>query len=72
MSVSGEISILIMTLFVCVLDGYSMMDYRLPVKHAYGCFAAVTLLCLALNSYIVLKFGADTMHSVIIFTIGIP
>ena len=63
---------LFITLFICTLDGYSMMNYRLPAKRAYGCFAAVTVFCLAVNSYIAIHYGSLTLRNVILFTIGIP
>lgn len=50
MSHSGNIVSLFVTLFICTLDGYSMMNYRVPAKRAYGYFAAVTAVCLAFNS----------------------
>ena len=37
MSHSGNIVSLFVTLFICTLDGYSMMNYRVPTKRAYGC-----------------------------------
>lgn len=49
MSHSGNIVSLFVTLFICTLDGYSMMNYRVPTKRAYGYFAAVTAVCLAFN-----------------------
>ena len=52
MSHSGNIVSLFVTLFICTLDGYSMMNYRVPAKRAYGYFAAVTAVCLAFNTYI--------------------
>ncbi len=63
---------LFITLFICTLDGYSMMNYRLPAKRSYGCFTAVTLFCLAVNSYITLHYGTLVLQNVIIFTIGLP
>ena len=47
MSHSGNIVSLFVTLFICTLDGYSMMNYRVATKRAYGYFAAVTAVCLA-------------------------
>ena len=38
MSHSGNIVSLFVTLFICTLDGYSMMNYRVPAKRAYGYF----------------------------------
>ena len=55
MSHSGNIVSLFVTLFICTLDGYSMMNYRVPTKRAYGYFAAVTAVCLAFNSYIIME-----------------
>ena len=63
---------LFVLLFICTLNGYSMMNYRLPVKLAYVCFAAVTVLCLTVNSYIAVRFGNLVLRNVIIFTIGLP
>lgn len=59
-------------LSVCTLDGYSMMNYRVPAKRAYIYFAAVTVLCLAVNSYIAVSFGTEVLRNVILFTIGLP
>lgn len=59
-------------LFVCTLDGYSMMNYRVPTKRAYVYFAAVTALCLIINSYIAVRWGSETLRMAILFTIGLP
>ena len=67
----GVFSLFIL-LFVCVFDGYSMMNYRVPTKRAYVYFAGVTVFCLAVNSYIALAFGMLVLRNVILFTIGIP
>lgn len=72
MSHSGNIVSLFLTLFICTLDGYSMMNYRVPTKRAYGYFAAVTAVCLAFNSYITIHYGSTVLRSVILFTIGLP
>lgn len=72
MSHSGNIVSLFVTLFICTLDGYSMMNYRVPAKRAYGYFAAVTAVCLAFNSYITIHYGSTVLRSVILFTIGLP
>lgn len=72
MSHSGNIVSLFVTLFICTLDGYSMMNYRVPTKRAYGYFAAVTAVCLAFNSYITIHYGSRVLRSVILFTIGLP
>lgn len=72
MSHSGNIVSLFVTLFICTLDGYSMMNYRVPTKRAYGYFAAVTAVCLAFNSYITIHCGSTVLRSVILFTIGLP
>lgn len=72
MSHSGNIVSLFETLFICTLDGYSMMNYRVPTKRAYGYFAAVTAVCLAFNSYITIHYGSTVLRSVILFTIGLP
>ena len=72
MSHSGNIVSLYVTLFICTLDGYSMMNYRVPTKRAYGYFAAVTAVCLAFNSYITIHYGSTVLRSVILFTIGLP
>ena len=72
MNVIKEIAPLFILLFICTLDGYSMMSYRLPTKRAYACFAAITVFCLAVNSYIAVLFGADYLKKVIFFTIGFP
>ena len=63
---------LFVTLIICVMDGYSMCSYRLPAKQAYGCFAAVTAVCLVVNSYIVVCFGHPVLQSAMLFTIGLP
>lgn len=72
MSHSGNIVSLFVTLFIFTLDGYSMMNYRVPTKRAYGYFAAVTAVCLAFNSYITIHYGSTVLRSVILFTIGLP
>lgn len=72
MSVFGSVAPLFIILFICTLNGYSMMCYRLPEKRAYECFAGITAFCLLINSYIAIKFGEETLRSVILFTIGIP
>lgn len=72
MSNTESIALLFVTLFICTLDGYSMMSYRYSAWRAYACFGAVTVLCLALNSYITVRFGIQTLHKVMLFTIGIP
>ena len=72
MSHSGNIVSLFVTLFICTLDGYSMMNYRVPTKRAYGYFAAVTAVYLAFNSYITIHYGSTVLRSVILFTIGLP
>ena len=72
MSHSGNIVSLFVTLFICTLDGYSMMNYRVPTKRAYGYCAAVTAVCLAFNSYITIHYGSTVLRSVILFTIGLP
>lgn len=72
MSHSGNIVSLFVTLFICTLDGYSMMNYRVPTKRAYGYFSAVTAVCLAFNSYITIHYGSTVLRSVILFTIGLP
>lgn len=72
MSHSGNIVSLFVTLFICTLDGYSMMNYRVATKRAYGYFAAVTAVCLAFNSYITIHYGSTVLRSVILFTIGLP
>lgn len=63
---------LFVILFICTLDGYSMMNYRLTEKRAYGCFAAVAFFCLAVNSYIIVYYGELVLRNSIFFTIGIP
>lgn len=63
---------LFITLFICVLDGYSMMNYRVKEKSAYGCFAGITLFCLLLNTFIILHYGDAVFNNIIIFTIGLP
>ena len=72
MSNTESIALLFVTLFICTLDGYSMMSYRYSAHRAYACFAVVTALCLALNSYITVRFGIQTLRNVILFTIGAP
>lgn len=72
MSHSGNIVSRFVTLFICTLDGYSMMNYRVATKRAYGYFAAVTAVCLAFNSYITIHYGSTVLRSVILFTIGLP
>ena len=72
MSNTESIALLFVTLFICTLDGYSMMSYRYSAWRAYACFGAVTVLCLALNSYITVRFGIQTLHKVMLFTIGAP
>ncbi len=72
MSNTESIALLFVTLFICTLDGYSMMSYRYSAYRAYACFAVVTALCLALNSYITVRFGIQTLRNVILFTIGAP
>lgn len=67
-----NVIILFTTLFICTFDGYSMMAYRLPQKSAYCCFAAVTLFCLIVNSYIAVRFDIVYLRRVILFTIGLP
>ncbi len=63
---------LFVLLFICTLDGYSMMNYRVTAKRAYICFASITALCLAINSYVVVTYGSLVLRNVIIFTIGLP
>lgn len=63
---------LFLILFICTLCGYSMMNYRVSSKSAYRCFAAVTALCLTVNSAIVIKYGVDVLKPLILFTIGLP
>ena len=63
---------LFITLFICVFDGYSMMNYRVKEKSAYGCFAGITLFCLLLNTFIILHYGAAVFNNIIIFTVGLP
>lgn len=63
---------LVSILFICTFDGYSMMDYRPPAKLAYICFAAVTALCVLVNSYIAVRMGIDALKNMIFFTIGLP
>ena len=72
MSHSGNIVSLFVTLFICTLDGYSMMNYRVPSKRAFGYFDAVTAVFLAFNSYIMFHSGSTVLGSVILFTIGLP
>ena len=67
----GVISLFVL-LFICTLDGYSMMNYRVSEKRAYACFFAVTVFCLAVNSYISMRFGYEILRHVILFTIGLP
>ena len=64
---------LFITLFICVFDGYSMCcSYRFPAKKAWTYFAVVTVLCLAVNSIIVIRYGNFVLKSVMLFTIGLP
>ncbi len=63
---------LLITLCICTLDGYSMMSYKISPKRAYALFAAMTVFCLAVNSYIVINFGIPTFRNYILFTIGLP
>lgn len=63
---------LFLILFICTLDGYSMMNYRLPAKRAYSCFAVVAVMCLIVNSYISITYGNHVLRNMIIFTIGMP
>lgn len=72
MSNFKEIATLFALLFICTLDGYSMMNYRLSAKKSYGCFAVVAVICLAVNSYIAIRYGSAVLRNVIIFTIGFP
>ena len=55
-------------LFVCTLDGYSMMNYRVPTKRAYVYFAAVTALCLIINSYIAVRWGSETLRMAVLLS----
>lgn len=72
MNILKDILPLFSILFVCTLDGYSMMNYRVSAKRAYVYFAAVTLICLGINSYIAVCFDVNTLRSVVLFTIGLP
>lgn len=72
MSSIEKIMPLFVTLFICTLDGYSMMSYRLSSNKAYGCFAAVTVFCLALNSCIIVRYGAESLERIMLFTIALP
>lgn len=63
---------LFILLIICTLDGYCMMNYRLPDKKAYVCFAAISVLCFAVNSYITVRFGVDALKNAILLTIGLP
>ena len=63
---------LVSILFICTLDGYSMMSYRLPAKKAYLCFGAVSIFCILINSYIAVHMGIEVLTGVILFTIGLP
>ncbi len=63
---------LFITLFICVFDGYSMMNYRVGEKKAYVCFAGITVFCLALNTFIILRYGVAVLNNAMLFTIGLP
>ncbi len=63
---------LFVTLFICVFDGYSMMSYRVEAKRSYMYFAAVSVFCLLVNSYIAVVYGNIVLRSIMIFTIGLP
>lgn len=63
---------LFLILLVCVANGYSMCSYRVPVKQSYRYFTAVTVVCLVINSYIIVKYGRSVFQNVMIFTIGLP
>lgn len=72
MKILNDVFPLFALLFVCTLDGYSMMNYRVPARRAYVYFAAVTVICLAVNSYIAVRFGTAVLRTAILFTIGLP
>ena len=59
-------------LIICVLNGYCMCSYRLPTKQAFLWFLAVTLFCLALNSYIIIFHSLALFHGLILFTVALP
>lgn len=73
MSHAESVFPLFIILFICVFDGYSMCcSYRFPAKKAWMYFAVVTVLCLAVNSIIVIRYGNFVLKSVMLFTIGLP
>lgn len=72
MSAFKELIPLFLTLFICTFDGYSMMNYRVTARHSYFYFAVISVLCLAVNSYIAVQYGILAVKSEILFTIGLP
>ncbi len=72
MSDMKNVAALFLMIFACTLDGYSMMDYRLSEKRSFACFAAISLFCFGINSYMAMRFGMHFLRNVILFTIGLP
>jgi len=67
-----EVLPLCITLLVCLINGYSMCSYRVPVKKAALLFLAVTVVCLVGNSCIVLYFGRDALLDLMLVTVALP
>lgn len=63
---------LFLTLLICVLNGYSMMNYRVSTKRAYTYFASISVLCFAVNSCILMQFDVLILRNMMLFTIGLP
>ena len=63
---------LFITLTICTFNGYSMCSYRLPTKQTHLCFLAMTLFCLAVNSYIGIRYGVSVYRKWMLFTIAFP
>ena len=59
-------------LLICLANAFSMCSFRVPLKKAVWLFVAVTLFCLPLNSYIIIRYGNAAFLNSMIFTIALP
>ena len=59
-------------LVLCLANVYSLLNFRIPTRKLLYIFAAVTLICIAVNACIIIPFGREIFQRAMIFTIAVP
>lgn len=60
------------TLFISVINAYSMNSYILTPSKVYMCLATTSLFCFLGNAFIIFYFGKAIFNMLMLFTIALP